>query len=303
MKQFAALVSLLGVALLWACKNRPVLATATSGKSLLWEISGNGLQKPSYFLGTMHLMCAEDAVLSNSTKAIIKQVGKVYLEVDMDNAGELLSGVLAMTNIEGKSLQQVLPAEDYDRVKNFFEQHQPSLPFSMLEKQHPLLLTSSLYELFLTCEKTNGIELLLVDEAYKLKKETGGLETMAFQANIFNQIPYDQQAFELVKTIDSIGKYKQSLDEMVKLYKQQDIDRLHELTSREDSETGAYSELLIDSRNRNWVAQFDPIAKRSASLFAVGAGHLGGENGVINLLKKKGYTVRPLQNDPATSLR
>jgi uncharacterized protein len=303
MKKITALISLVGVSLVVMCKQKTVFVTAANGKSLLWEVSGNGLQKPSYFLGTMHLMCAEDAHLSLNTKAIIKRVGKVYLEVDIDNAGELLSGVLDMTNKEGKTLQEVLATDEYERVKNFFEQYQPALPFAVLEKQHPLLLTSSLYELFLSCEKTNGIELMLVDEAYKQKKETLGLETMAFQANIFNQIPFEQQASELVKTIDSIGKYRQSLQEMIEVYKSQDIEKLHELTSREESGTAAYTDILIDSRNKNWVQQFDSIARKQSTLFAVGAGHLGGTNGVINLLKQKGYTVRPIENNASPTSR
>ncbi|WP_207493494.1 TraB/GumN family protein [Aridibaculum aurantiacum] len=290
------LLSLLGVMYLLSCKQKPSISTAV-GDSLLWEVSGNGLKQPSYFLGTMHMMCAEDARLSESTKSIIEYVKHVYLEVDLDNAGELLSAALELTNKSQDELTTVLSASEYDRVRTFFEFHQPQMPFAVLEKQHPLMLASSLYELFLTCEKKNGVELVLVEEASRQNKEIKGLETMAFQASIFHAIPYEEQAKELVKAIDSIPQQKKLMDEMVSIYKQQDINKLYELTTREEAGTAAYTDVLLHDRNKNWVKQFDTIASKHSTLFAVGAGHLGGPMGVVELLRKKGYSLRPLKNN------
>lgn len=296
MKILTALLSLVGLGVFIACKLKPNFKTAANSNTLLWEVSGNGIDKPSYFLGTMHLMCAEDAVLTEATKKIIKQVKNIYLEVDLDNAGELLSGVMDVINMRKENLDEVLPEAEYLRVKDFFEKHQPAVPFSIIEKQHPLMISSSLYEMFLTCEKKNGVELMIVNEAYAQKKEIKGLETVAFQLSIFNKIPYDEQANELVKTIDSIDKHKALLGEMLQVYKEQDIQKLYTITTTEEAGTSAYLEILLDNRNENWVKQFDTLAKDESILFAVGAAHLGGEKGVINLLKKKGYTLRPLMN-------
>src|SRR3712207_6513251 len=87
-----------------SCKNKNSLMTATNGKSLLWEISGMGMKEPSYFFGTMHLMCAEDAELNETVKTLIKKVDQIYLEVDLDNASELLSGILDLRRKNGKTL-------------------------------------------------------------------------------------------------------------------------------------------------------------------------------------------------------
>ena len=296
MKILTALLSLVGLGVFIACKLKPNFKTAANSNTLLWEVSGNGIDKPSYFLGTMHLMCAEDAVLTEATKKIIKQVKNIYLEVDLDNAGELLSGVMDVINMRKENLDEVLPEAEYLRVKDFFEKHQPAVPFSIIEKQHPLMISSSLYEMFLTCEKKNGVEMMIINEAYAQKKEVKGLETVAFQLSIFNKIPYDEQANELVKTIDSIDKHKALLGEMLQVYKEQDIQKLYTITTTEEAGTSAYLEILLDNRNENWVKQFDTLAKDESILFAVGAAHLGGEKGVINLLKKKGYTLRPLMN-------
>ena len=100
----------------------------------------------------------------------------------------------------------------------------------------------------------------------------------------------------MARTIDSIDKYKASLDELVKVYKKQDIQKLHDLSTKEYSGTGGYLDLLLYDRNRRWVEQFEKISKENSTLYAVGVGHLGGDKGVINLLKQKGFTIRPIVN-------
>lgn len=271
-------------------------STAENGKSLLWEISGKDLANPSYFFGTMHLMCAEDAELSDTIRGLIKTVDQVYFEVDLDNASELLSGIIELQENKGLSLSNVLPKEEYNKLKSFFEKYQPSIPFSILEKQPPLMISSSIYELLLPCDNKNGIEMKIIDETYKEKKLTKGLETVAFQASIFDSIPYAEQAKDLVKTIDSLESNRVAMQRMLTAYKDQDVEKLYALGVNDEGIAGSYIDLLLFKRNRNWVEQFPMIARNGSTLFAVGAAHLGGENGVLDLLKKQGYTIRPLVN-------
>jgi hypothetical protein len=241
-------------------------------------------------------MCADEAILSSNTKAIIKKVSQIYLEVDMDNMSELLNGVFELNMKNDKTLADVLPEEDYKIVRSFFEHNQPGLPFSVLERQQPMMLASSLYELFLDCEKKNGIDIRVIEEAARHKKETKGLETMAFQTSVLDSIPYEEQARELVNSINNIEKYKAALEELIKAYKVQDIELLHELSTKEEAGVGSYLDLLLYDRNKRWADQFEAISKQKSTLYAVGAGHLGGEQGVISLLKQKGYTVRAIVN-------
>lgn len=241
-------------------------------------------------------MCAEDAELTETVKSLIKNVDQIYLEVDMDNASELLTGILDLRSKTGKTLYHALSSDDYNKVKTFFEKYQPSIPFSVLEGQPPLMISSSLFELLLPCERKNGVELKIIDEAYKEKKQTKGLETIAFQSSIFDSIPYEDQAKDLVKSIDSLEKNRKAMNEMIQIYKDQDIEKLYNVSISEESSTSNYMDLLLFKRNRNWVAQFASIAKDSSTLFAVGAGHLGGEKGVLQLLKEQGYAVKPLVN-------
>src|SRR4051812_3303009 len=106
-KVLSAFFSLLGISLIFGCRSRERYATALDRKSLLWEVSGRGLATPSYIFGTMHLMCAEDVQISGTLGSVIKNINEVYLEVDLDNASELLSGVLGLRNDTGKNLRSV----------------------------------------------------------------------------------------------------------------------------------------------------------------------------------------------------
>jgi uncharacterized protein YbaP (TraB family) len=295
-KYLGALFLLLSLNLFLSCKNNNSLNTAQNGKSLLWKISGNGLSRPAYFFGTMHLMCAEDAELTETVKSLIKDIDQIYLEVDMDNASELLGGLLDFKSKHEYTLHASLSLNDYNKIKDFFEKFQPSIPFSVLEQQPPLMISASLFELLLPCKRKNGVEMKIIDEAYKQKKQTKGLETIAFQSGIFDSIPYDEQAQDLVKSIDSLEKNRKAMYEMLQVYKEQDIEKLYALSTSEENITSNYMDLLLFKRNLDWVEKFSIIAKDQSTLFAVGAGHLGGQKGVLQLLKAKGYAVRPLEN-------
>ena len=122
-----------------------------SDHTLLWKISGNGLAKPSYLFGTIHMLCKDDAVLSDSLKNIIQNVIEVYFEVDLDNMFELL-GVMGKMKMKGDTtLQDLLSEADYEKVKNYFETKGSMLPFTMLETYKPILAASTLQQGDIPC--------------------------------------------------------------------------------------------------------------------------------------------------------
>src|SRR3712207_6729642 len=104
-KLIPAVFSFLGMSMFFSCRHKNSFVTATDEKSLLWEISGKELTKPSYFFGTMHLLCAEDTELNQTIKMLIRAVDQIYLEVDLDNASELLGGILDLRRKNGKDLK------------------------------------------------------------------------------------------------------------------------------------------------------------------------------------------------------
>ena len=108
-------------------------APQKDNNTLLWQISGNGLQRPSYLFGTIHMLCKDDAVLSDSLKRVIRNCKDVYLEVDMDNIFEMMGLMKSMKMRNDTTLADLMDKKDYDRVKTFFQEKSGLIPFSMLE--------------------------------------------------------------------------------------------------------------------------------------------------------------------------
>lgn len=271
----------------------------SSLNTLLWQISGNGLQRPSYLFGTIHMICSEDAVLSDSLKAAIENSDVVYFEVDMDNLFEMLGVMRKMKMRNDTTLADLLNKEDYEKVKKYFEGKETLLPFSVLETYKPLLAASMLMEGSSACESPEAMEEVIMKEAKHHGKTVKGLETMAFQMSIFDTIPYKMQAIQLLKYVDDAGRGdtdNKEYDKLMQAYKDQDLSKLEELTKTTDMGIANFTDILLYNRNKNWVEKLKNIMPGNPVVIAVGAGHLPGDKGVINLLRKAGYTVKPVPN-------
>ncbi len=153
-----------------------------------------------------------------------------------------------------------------------------------------------LYPKMLPCKTMTGVEEELMKIAKASKKEIKGLETMAFQASVFDSIPYTVQAKELLKSIDSMNQYRVYFDTMVQVYKSQQLDKIEAQFSKSEFGMEDNQDILLDNRNKNWVGQLKNIMPKQPVFIAVGAGHLVGVKGLVSLLKQEGYTLRPLLN-------
>ena len=267
--------------------------------SLLWKIEGNGLPRPSYLFGTIHLICKDDAGLSASLKKIIKESDEVYFEVDLDNLMEMM-GMVSKFKMRGDTtLKDLLSGEEYGKVKAYFEKNGGLLPFSLLETYKPILAASVLGQNNMPCESTSAMEQEIMAEAKKFNKKIKGLETMDFQASVLDNIPYNLQAAQLVKYVEEAGTGGGSDDEMksmMQAYREQDLSKLEKLITESDPAISNYTDVLLFQRNKNWVEKMKTLMAEKSLLFAVGAGHLPGSEGVIDLLRKAGYTVTPEVN-------
>lgn len=267
-----------------------------SPKTLLWEISGNGLREPSYLFGTMHVLCADEASISDNLKSVIGRARKVYFEIDMDDMTEMMGALKYVKMNDGVKLSDLLTKDEYARVEAYFKKSKTPMPLSMINRFKPMFVSSLLGEQQMECPQKEGMEQLIMKEASKKDKTIMGLESVQFQATLFDSIPYETQAKELLNYIDSIDNYKKSTSEMVAVYKSQDLEKLDSMVRKSDPSLNSYMDLLLYGRNRKWVQQMPNIMMEGTLLFAVGAGHLPGEQGVINLLRQKGFTVKPIAN-------
>ena len=294
-KMTLMMAGMLAVSLSWAQK-KPAPAPH-SPNTLLWRISGKHITHPSYLFGTMHVLCAKDAILSDSLKAVIKKCDEIYFEINLGDMMGMLNSMKFMRMNDGKTLADLLKPEEYARVKDYFAKNVPFPPFSMLERFKPMLISGIIEEQSMDCETKDGMEMQILSESKGYDKQVDGLETAEFQATLFDSIPYTEQAKELINSIDSVDQNKQQTQQLVDLYNRQDLDGIDSLSRKDDGGLeNNYIDLLLYARNRKWAKLLDGLLPQKSLLIAVGAAHLPGKGGVIELLRKEGYTVEPVLN-------
>jgi uncharacterized protein YbaP (TraB family) len=303
MKRSLLLTFLLASVSLVACgqKSKTKAKQQTTSNTLLWRISGKNLSKPSYLFGTMHMLCGDDIALSDSLKAAIQASDNVYLELEMDNLFEMMGAMQHMSMRGDTTLADLLTKEEYAKVKAYFEENSTMLPFSMLESFKPMLAASLIAEQQTksSCDNMVAMEQLIMKEAKDADKKIKGLETMNYQLGIFDKIPYKLQAKQLyqmiAKSADTTGG--NDLIALTNAYKSQQLEKLEEMTMKDDMGIQNFTELLLYKRNENWAKKLQEVMANQSLVIAVGAGHLPGKRGVINLLRQAGYKVEPVRNE------
>ena len=260
--------------------------------STLWEISGNGLNKASYLFGTIHVSC--DATLSKSVKEALNKTTQTVLEIDMDDPTLQSKMMNDMYMKDGKKLSDFVTDQEFAAIDSLFIKN-VGISIKLVENFKPLFLTTMLLPKYLDCPM-QSYETEIMNVAKKQKKDIKGLETIEEQLKVFEDIPYEDQIKELVKSAkDNLTSDKKLLAKMLEVYDQQDITKMLKMTYDEDSSVSGHQDKLLDNRNINWIPRIEVFAKEKPTFFAVGAGHLAGENGVIVLLRKAGFTVKAVK--------
>ena len=269
-----------------------VRAQAPTENSLLWEIKSPGQSKPSYLFGTIHLICPADFSLSDSLKSAIAKTQQVALEIDMDDPGMMAAMMKTMNMSNGNELKKLLTEPEYAKLNQFYKDS-VGMGIAMFEKAKPFVLMGPLFNAVLACQP-QSYEMSLVELAGKQKSEVIGLETIDEQMAIFDSIPYKDQAKMILMMIDSLPQARREFKGLVDLYKAQKVNELYTTSLKSEFGMDGNEEVMLFSRNLKWISKIKKIITDKPTLFAVGAAHLGGEKGVISLLRKEGYTVQPV---------
>lgn len=284
-------------------KDSTKYAPTKEENSLLWEISGNGLEKSSYLYGTIHIIGKDDFFLTDPTVASFNKSEKIVFEINMEEMSNpllMFSMLKNLTMPEGISLKTLLTPEDYKFVHSEFKKLGfPPFVTGMFDKVKPLFLTAFASGDMDSQSFQNGsmvsYEMEFMQMAQNMEMEMGGLETIEFQMSVFDSIPYGEQAKMLVESMRVEGEGMDELNLMVELYKNQDLIGMEKMFNTEAGGLGEWDDILLNKRNQNWIPIMEEMMPEKPTFFAVGAGHLVGENGVVALLRKQGYTVQPLR--------
>ncbi len=256
--------------------------------SLLWEISGNGLQKPSYLFGTIHMICGKDFVMWDKATTALSKASKLALEINMADTNEM--AVAQQLAIGSKPLSQTLT----DKQKANLEAILQKNGVGTLAQLDTFTLETVMSLLFMKsfgCQDLKFYEMEFVAKANESNKPVTGLEKVAEQVEILGQSFTDDEIISYMQEIDLA-----MCEKMIKFYINEDIDGLYQMMIDENSMSSNAQKMLLDNRNVKWVKTIPQMMEKESVFFAVGAAHLPGENGVINLLEKAGYSVRPIMN-------
>lgn len=262
-------------------------------KSLLWKISGNGLKKPSYLFGTIHLTC--DTSLDANTLNALETTEQLYLELDMDDKSIQMKLMKLMMMKDGAKLSTLLSPEDFKILDEFMKKNL-NMSAKLFDSFKPFMISSMLFPKMLDC-KSQSVESELMKITKEQNEEIFGLEKAEDQMKVFDEISYQDQADELLKTVkDNLEKDKKEFQEMITIYQNKDIEGMLKMMSDSDNKiTSENQDILLNNRNKNWIPVMIKTMKDKPTFFGVGAGHLAGEEGVIKLLRKKGYKVEAVQ--------
>jgi uncharacterized protein YbaP (TraB family) len=258
--------------------------------SLFWEVTGNGIEKPSYVFGTIHLIPKSefktskfaDNKLKNADHLVMEMVIDVPLKTKIEWAKQMM-----LPN--GNTVEDFLNDEEKIALRSLFidSLNIHEAKYEKYIKFKPITLYSLIIKE--SVDKIKSYEEYFSKLAKKNKIEVIGLETFEYQLAIFDSIPNQDQVHMFFE-----GNFVEELESLFELYKKQDIDEMASLVKSDDEYSKLENELLVN-RNTNWIEKIVPMFNDKSIFMAVGAAHLGGDQGIIRLLKEKGYTLKPLE--------
>ena len=270
-----------------------ILLLFTSAHSqLLYRISGNGLKQDSYLFGTIHTMPKEDFEMPKKVMDALKSCGTIALEIDLNMSLSEKIELAKMTMLpNGGTLKDYMPDSSYTKLKSYcmdslswkeskFEQYSHMKPFFFSS----VVLQEKI-------GKQKSFEMEFDKLAKKHKMPLIGLETVMYQMETIDRISIKDQ----LPFMDEFSNMSE-FDEMFSLYEKEDINGLYKMISEETDMLPEFNHWFLDVRNANWIPVIEKQISKEATFIAVGAGHLGGTNGVLELLKKQGYTVSGINN-------
>ena len=286
------------------------LTSMTASAQLLYKISGNGLEKPSYIIGTHHLANVGFVNQINGVTEALTETDQVYGELvwdTMTNIDSLKAVQNAMTLPAGKTIKDYLTPDEYKRLDAFMVAKMGTglsnpMVVSKMGNLTPMALVTQ-FQLLLFMTKHMGefdpsstFDQYFQAQAKKNGLPCGGLETLQKQINVlYTGKPMSRQVEELMCFIDNENFNSQMMEDLTSAFYAQNLETLKQVMDRKlggkcDS-TPEEEDMLINNRNADWVAKMPGIMTSKPTFFAVGAAHLPGDKGVLQLLRNAGYTI------------
>lgn len=279
----------------------------SANAQLLWKVSGNGLNQPSYIMGTHHLSPLSIMDSIAGMQKAMNETQQVYGELKMSE----MQSPATMQEMQKKmmiesdtTLTSLLSPEDFATANKFCKENL-MMDLTMAPKLKPAFLLNNVVVIAYIKHIGNfnpqeQLDTFFQTEATKKGKKVDGLETPAFQFDLlFNGYSLQRQAQLLMCTLNNIDTEVESLKRLTDAYMKQDLNAMLRLSEERKGNQcdplPGEEDAMINNRNEAWALKLPAIMKTAPTFVAVGALHLPGEKGLLNLLKKQGYTVEPVK--------
>ena len=291
-----------------------VMATAGMNAQLLYKISGKGLQKPSYIIGTYHLAPVSFVDSIPGLRSALAESEQVYGEIetaDMTSPENIAKMQQAMMLPEGKTLTELLTPEQMQKLNATMREllgvdmSNPMVAQQMNKMLPQALVTQLTVIMYLKKHSgfnpTQSFDDYFQQQAVAQGKPVGGFETMDFQLQaLFGSISIERQIELLMCFLNNREWEESQVDNIVEAFFAQDLNRIEAaMDEKQDNScdaTDEENELLIYGRNATWLKKMPEIMQQKSTFFAVGAAHLAGERGVLAGLRNAGYLVEGINH-------
>ena len=265
--------------------------------ALLWTVSGNELAAPGYLYGTVHSKDERAYTYSMHVMGAMAGMHSVAGELDFTEVGKSSMALMNMMMMpDGQRLEDLYSKKQWKEVEAALRKRL-SIMAGMVMRMKPFFVMAMLSESSMGTDRPEVLDAYLMEHGRQLDKRVFGLETMKEQVAAVDALPVKEQAKALLAHLRSDGTAE--MNELLDAYARQDLDILLRLMAESPSMPSGLQKSLIVDRNRVMAHRMDSVLRADgASMFMVGAGHLPGKEGVVELLRARGYTVAPVDMIP-----
>ncbi|MGH1364043.1 MAG: TraB/GumN family protein [Calditrichia bacterium] len=265
-------------------------AGCSAPKSLLWEISHEKLEQPSYLFGTVHMIGESKFILKENAEAALAASDQLVLELNPQSPAVQQAAMASMLLTDDKTLQSLL-GDDFSSVAKVFSDSF-SIDLNQMNRIKPFFVVMSVLPK-LVGEPVKSYEMVFLERANKRGIDVLELETAAQQFAALEELTQEKYAELMTEFAMDLNDQRRQFANLVRLYLAGDLNGLRK-ASIEEEDMAEFNEAILVKRNRNWIPLIENFIAEESSFIAVGAGHLPGKTGVIKLLQKAGYSVKPL---------
>lgn len=271
-------------------------AAGASERNVLWSVRGE--HNTVYLFGSIHVLRPGDGALPRAALEAYAEADRLVMEIDLDDPAvadpTALLGTMQRTALlpEGVSLRSVM-GEDYAAIAG--RVGESGLDLAVFDGFAPWFVAVMVLQLELAqrgFQPGLGIEQQLADRAVRDGKPIEGLETAEQQFAMLAGLPLREQKRFLLMTLSDADRLDEEIEELVAAWRSGDTEALEDMLSAAYEEFPELYRPLTEERNRAWVERLEELLEdRDDYLVVVGALHLVGRHSVVDLLRKRGYTV------------